>query len=301
MKKVVITGSNGLLGQSLVYLLLKNKNEYQVFGFSKGANRSGREDFNYVSIDLTDEKELKKALLEIKPDAIVNTAAMTQVDDCEVHKNECDVLNVEVVKWLKEMSEIINCHLIHLSTDFIFDGKKGYYKETDEPNPLSYYGNSKVKSEEILLKSTIDFTIIRTILVYGKVFDMSRTNIVLWVKEMLENGKEITIVNDQFRMPTFVDDLAISCKLAVDKRATGIFHISSTKLMSVYDIVHEVANVFKLDTKLIKPTSSEVLNQKAKRPPKTGFDVSKAKSILGINLQTFEEDLRRFKDILSLN
>lgn len=301
MKKVVITGSNGLLGQSLVYLLLKNKKEYQVFGFSKGANRSGREDFNYVSIDLTDEKELKRALLKIKPDAIVNTAAMTQVDDCEVHKNECDVLNVEVVKWLKEVSEIINCHLIHLSTDFIFDGKKGYYKETDEPNPLSYYGNSKVKSEEILLKSTIDFTIIRTILVYGKVFDMSRTNIVLWVKEMLENGKEITIVNDQFRMPTFVDDLALSCKLAVDKRATGIFHISSTKLMSVYDIVHEVANVFKLDTKLIKPTSSEVLNQKAKRPPKTGFDVSKATSVLGIRLQTFEEDLQKFKDILFKN
>jgi dTDP-4-dehydrorhamnose reductase len=188
-----------------------------------------------------------------------------------------------------------------LSTDFIFDGEKGYYKETDQPNPLSYYGLSKVKSEDILLNSTIDFTIIRTILVYGKVYDMSRTNIVLWVKEILENGKEITIVDDQFRMPTFVDDLALSCKLAIDKRAIGIFHISSTKLMSVYDIVQEVAKVFELDTKLIKSTSSAGLNQKAKRPPKTGFDVSKAITVLGIKLQTFEEDLQRFKDILVKN
>lgn len=301
MKKIVITGSNGLLGQSLLKLLLKEKNNYEVYGFSKGENRSGRTDFNYVSIDITDEENLKKTLLKVKPDAIINTAAMTQVDDCEIHKEACDILNIDVVKWLKETSEIINCHLIHLSTDFIFDGEKGYYRETDKANPLSYYGRSKVKSEEILLESNIDFTIIRTILVYGKVFDMSRTNIVLWVKEMLENGKEITIVNDQFRMPTFVDDLALSCKLAVDKQATGIFHISSTKLMSVFEIVQEIANVFELDLNLIKPTSSHILNQKAKRPPKTGFDVSKAKSILGINLQTFEEDLRRFKDILSLN
>ena len=301
MKKVVITGSNGLLGQSLVNLLLKNKNEYQVFGFSKGKNRSGREDFTYVSIDLTDENELKKALLEIKPDAIVNTAAMTQVDDCEIYKNECDVLNVDVVKWLKEAAEIINCHVIHLSTDFIFDGKKGYYKETDEPNPLSYYGNSKVKSEKILLNSKIDYTIIRTILVYGKVYDMSRTNIVLWVKEMLENGKEITIVDDQFRMPTYVNDLALSCKLAIDKKATGIYHISSNTLMSVFEIAQKIADVFELDKNLIKPISSSTLNQKAQRPPKTGFDVSKATTELGMTFNTFEEDLRIFKDNLSLN
>jgi dTDP-4-dehydrorhamnose reductase len=301
MKKIVITGSNGLLGQSLLKLLLKENNKYQVFGFSKGVSRSGRTDFYFVSIDITNEENLKKELLKIQPDAIINTAAMTQVDDCEIRKEACDVLNIEVVKWLKEVAEIINCHVIHLSTDFIFDGKKGYYKETDAPNPLSYYGISKVKSEEILLNSKIDFTILRTILVYGKVHDMSRTNIVLWVREMLEKGKEITIVDDQFRMPTFVDDLALSCKLAIDKKATGIFHISSTKLMSIFEIVHEVANIFGLDSKLIKPTSSNILNQKAKRPSKTGFDVSKAKTVLGIKLHTFEEDLQRFKDILAKN
>ncbi|KRP29589.1 SDR family oxidoreductase [Polaribacter sp.] len=301
MKRIVITGSNGLLGQSLVNLLLKYKNDYQVIGFSKGANRSGREDFDYISIDITNEENLKKRLLEINPDAIINTAAMTQVDDCETYKKECDVLNVDVVKWLKEVSEIINCHVIHLSTDFIFDGIKGNYKETDLPNPLSYYGNSKLKSEEIFLNSTIDFTILRTILVYGKVFDMSRTNIVIWVKEMLENGNEITIVNDQFRMPTYVEDLALACKISIDKKATGIFHISSNTLMSVFEITQTIADVFGLNKKLIKPTTSIVLNQKAARPPKTGFDVSKATSELGMTIHSFKEDLKRFKDNLSLN
>lgn len=301
MKKIIITGSNGLLGQSLVNLLLKYKDDYQVIGFSKGENRSGRKDFEYISIDITERENLKKTLLKIKPDVIVNTAAMTQVDDCEVFKKECDVLNVEVVVWLKEVAEVINCHLIHLSTDFIFDGENGYYKETDQPNPLSYYGNSKVKSEEILLNSNIDFAIIRTILVYGKVFHMSRTNIVLWVKEMLENGKEITIVNDQYRMPTFVDDLALSCKLAIDQRATGIFHISSKELLSVFEITQKIATVFGLNQSLIKPTTSTVLNQKAKRPPKTGFDLTKSREVLGMKFHSFEEDLQRFKEILAKN
>jgi dTDP-4-dehydrorhamnose reductase len=298
MKKIVITGSNGLLGQSLLKLLLKEKNNYEVFGFSKGVNRSGRTDFYFVSIDITNEENLKKELLKIQPDAIINTAAMTQVDDCEIHKEACDVLNIEVVKWLKEIAEIINCHVIQLSTDFIFDGKKGYYKETDEPNPLSYYGISKVKSEEILLNSKIDFTILRTILVYGKVYDMSRTNIVLWVREMLEKGKEITIVDDQFRMPTYVEDLAMSCKLAIDKNATGIYHISSTKLMSVFEIAQKIADVFELDKNLIKPISSSTLNQRARRPAKTGFNLLKTTSELGLKVHSFEEDLQRFKEKL---
>ena len=298
MIKVVITGSNGLLGQSLLNLLLKNKEEYQVFGFSRGENRSGRGDFSYVSIDITDKEKLKQQLIDIKPDFIVNTAAMTQVDDCETHKEACDLLNVSVVKWLMEISEEIKSHLIHLSTDFIFDGKKGNYKETDTPNPLSYYGLSKLKSEEVLISSKINYTILRTILVYGKVFDMSRSNIVLWVKAMLEQNKEITIVNDQFRTPTYVEDLALACKISIDKKAKGIFNISSSKLLSVYEIAQEIADAFQLDKTLIKPISTSTLNQTAPRPAKTGFDLSKTNKILEFHPKSFKEDLQRFKDIL---
>ena len=299
MKKVVVTGSNGLLGQTLVSLLLEEKSKYQVIGFSRGENRSGRNDFEYVSINITEESLLREKLSEYTPDVIVNTAAMTNVDICEVEKEACNALNIDVVQYLKNYSEENNTHLIHISTDFIFDGKKGLYKETDTPNPLSHYGWSKLKSEEILTKSTIDYTILRTILVYGKVYDMSRNNIVLWVKKSLEEGKEITIVNDQFRMPTYVEDLALACKLAIDKRAQGIFNISSNMLLSIYEIAQQIATTFGLDANLIKPIATATLNQTALRPAKTGFDLTKTKNELGLFSKSFKDDLQRFKEKLT--
>jgi dTDP-4-dehydrorhamnose reductase len=299
MIKVVVTGSNGLLGQSLINLLLKEKEVYKVFGLSRGDNRSGRDDFSYVSIDITNEKKLKEILLETEPNVIINTAAMTQVDDCEGDREACDLLNVSVVEWLGEISEKIEAHLIHLSTDFIFDGIKGNYKETDVPNPLSYYGVSKLKSEEVLINSKISYTILRTILVFGKVYDMSRSNIVLWVKSMLEKGKEITIVDDQFRSPTYVEDLALACKIAMDKKAKGIFNISSNELLSVYEIVQQIADVFHLDKKLIKPISTSTLNQTAPRPAKTGFDLSKTNRVLEFYPESFKESLEKFRQSLT--
>ena len=299
MKKVVITGSNGLLGQTLVDLLSKEKEAYQVIGFSRGENRSGREDFKYISIDITDEKLLKNELKKCSPDVIVNTAAMTNVDACENDKEGCDKLNIDVVQYLKEFSKENNTHLIHLSTDFIFDGKNGPYKESDTPNPLSYYGLSKLKSEEILTNSNIDYTILRTILVYGKVFDMTRNNIVLWVRQMLSEKKEITIVDDQFRMPTYVEDLAMACKISIDKKVQGIFNISSNNLLSIYQIAQQIAEVFQLDKSLIKPISTTTLNQTAPRPPKTGFDLTKTNSELNFYPKSFKEDLQKFKEKLT--
>jgi dTDP-4-dehydrorhamnose reductase len=296
MIKVIITGSNGLLGQSLLNLLLQEKETYEIIGFSKGENRSGKDSFLYISIDITDAVLLKEKLLEIKPHFIINTAAMTNVDACENNKLECDILNIDLVKTLVNVSEEINAHIIHISTDFIFDGKKGNYKETDLPNPLSYYGLSKLKSEEILTTSKIDFTILRTILVYGKVFDMSRSNIVLWVKEMLEKKKEITIVNDQYRTPTYVEDLAMACKISMDKKATGIYNISSNQLLSIYKIAQQIADTFGLDKMFIKPISTSTLNQTAPRPAKTGFDLSKTNKELGFYPKSFKEDLQRFKE-----
>ena len=298
MIKVVITGSNGLLGQSLLNLLLDEKNKYEVYGFSKGENRSGRNDFKYYSLDITNKEQLLKEIKKLQPNYIVNTAAMTQVDACENNKSACDTLNVDVVKWLAEICKKINAHLIHISTDFIFDGKKGWYTETDEPNPLSYYGLSKLKSEQVLEKLTINYTILRTILVYGKVYDMSRSNIVLWVKESLENKEEITIVDDQYRTPTYVNDLALACKISIDKNATGVFNIASSELLSIYEIAKQIAEVFNLDDSYIKPISTSTLNQTANRPIKTGFDLSKTNKELNFYPKTFKDDLQRFKETL---
>ncbi len=299
MKKIIVTGSNGLLGQSLLTLLLEETNKYEVVGFSRGKNRSGREDFEYISIDLTDKKELQEALNQCQPDVIINTAAMTQVDQCEDEKEECDLLNVTTVESLIEFSETNNVHLVHLSTDFIFDGKKGNYKETDTPNPVSYYGLSKLKAENKLINSSIDYTILRTILVFGKVYDMSRSNIVLWVKESLEARKSINVVDDQYRMPTYVVTLAEACKAAIDKNKYGIYNVSSTELLSIYDIAIQIAETFNLNKELISPISSKELNQRAQRPEKTGFDLSKTKKELGIELRNFKEDLQNFKQIIT--
>jgi dTDP-4-dehydrorhamnose reductase len=293
--KILITGSNGLLGQNLIALFLKDKKSYEIFGFSKGKNRSGRTDFEYQSIDITKKELLIEKTVQINPDFIINTAAMTNVDACENDRIGCFDLNVNVVQNLTDICSEINAHLIHLSTDFIFDGEKGNYTETDAPNPLSYYGETKLLSEEILEKSTINFTILRTILVYGLVNDMSRSNIVLWVKESLENKKEITIVDDQFRTPTFVEDLALACKISVDKKATGVFNISSNQLLSVFEIAQEIADVFDLDKSLIKPISTSTLNQTAARPNTTGFDLSKTNRVLEFYPKSFKEDLQRFK------
>lgn len=299
MKKIVITGSNGLLGQTLVNLLMKAPENYSVFGLSKGDNRMNRNDFLYYDIDITNYSQLEECITYIQPSFIINTAAMTNVDTCEIKPKECNNLNIEAVKYLTQICAKLNIHFIQISTDFIFDGSKGFYKETDLPNPLSIYGHSKLKAENIVKNSGVNFSILRTILVYGKVVNLKRNNIVLWVKDMLENNKEITIVDDQYRMPTYVEDLAMACKLIVDKNISGVYHISSNELLSVFEIANQIADVFGLNKKLIKPISSKTLNQKAIRPQKTGFDLSKTIKELDFQPTSFLLGLKRFKQTLS--
>ncbi len=298
MQTLLITGSNGLLGQSLLDLFLE-KGSYAIIALSRGKNRYPvKQGYSYVSIDLTDKKELSKVVLAKNPDVIINTAAMTQVDRCEDDKEGCDQLNVTLVKNLVDLSGLVNAKLVHISTDFIFDGKQGYYKETDAPNPISYYGLSKLKSEQIITASEIDYAILRTILVFGKVHDMSRNNIVLWIRKMLTEGKEITIVNDQYRMPTYVNCLAKACEAAVSKNVKGIFNVSSNALLSIYEIALQIAEVFNLDSTLIKPIATTTLNQKAARPPKTGFNLEKSERELGLQFNSFKEDLQLFREII---
>ena len=178
-----------------------------------------------------------------------------------------------------------------MSTDFVFDGQAGPYSEDDQPNPLSYYGETKVEAEKIIQASDCRWTILRTILVYGVTANMSRSNIVLWAKSALEKGEPIHVVNDQWRMPTLALDLAEACLLAAEKGATGIFHISGEDMMTVYELVRKVADFWSLDSSLIIPISSKDLNQEAKRPLKTGFILNKAIRVLGYKPHSFSEGL----------
>lgn len=303
MTKILITGSNGLLGQKLVYALLKRK-DVQIIATSSGANRMLHTNgYVYETLDITQKSEIENIISKHQPDVIINTAAMTNVDACETKREECWAINVTAVQNIVDV--ILNpspserskveapTHLIHLSTDFVFDGEKGIeYVETDIPNPQSYYALSKFESEKILQKSAISWAIARTIIVYGIVDNMSRSNIVLWAKDALSKGQKINVVDDQFRAPTLAEDLADGCILIADKKAKGIYHLSGPKTMSILELVYMVADFWKLDKSLITPSKSDNLNQAAKRPPRTGFDISKAKKELGYAPHAFEEGLK---------
>lgn len=290
--KILVTGSNGLLGQKLVHKL-SNDPEVELIATARGENRlKDQSGYRYIQLDITLKDEVNRVIDEVKPDVLINTAAMTNVDACEADKEGCDKLNVDAVQYLVEACIRNNVHLVHLSTDFIFDGEEGPYDEEAEPNPLSYYGRSKLTAEEIILKSKVKAAILRTVLVYGIAEDMSRSNIVLWAKGALEKGKEINVVNDQFRSPTLAEDLADGCILAAKQKAEGIYNISGEDQMSVMEIVQAVADHWKLDKSIIKPVSSTTLNQPAKRPPITGFILDKARRELGYKPHSFKEGLK---------
>lgn len=289
--KILITGSNGLLGQKLVKLLAGKEN-VDLLATSKGGNRiSNQSGYQYHTLDITNKEEVAKVVANFLPDTIINTAAMTNVDACESDKELCWELNVNAVKYLIEASECNNSHLIHLSTDFVFDGENGPYKEDDKPNPLSYYGESKHEAEILLQESNTKWSIARTIIVYGIGENMSRSNIVLWAKEALEKGSPLTIVDDQFRSPTLAEDLAMGCWLIAEKQAEGIYHLSGKDMMSIIDLVYRVADYYGLDKSIVSPIKTSSLNQAAKRPPRTGFTLDKAVSDLGYSPCSFEDGL----------
>jgi len=294
MKKILITGSNGLLGQKLVTALLKS-NTFEINATSKGENRiNNKAGYIYQSLDITNKQEVDALISKYTPDVIINTAAMTNVDACETQKGECWKLNVIAVEYLISAIEKFshNTHFIQLSTDFIFDGKKGSpYTEEDAPNPLSYYALSKWEAEKRVMISNLRWAIARTIIVYGIVDNMSRSNIVLWAKEALTKGQKINVVDDQFRSPTLAEDLAAGCILIAKKEATGVYNLSGPKTLSVLEIVNAVAGYWKLDKSLITPSKSNTLNQAAKRPPRTGFIIDKAIKELGYAPHSFEEGL----------
>lgn len=299
MKRILITGSNGLLGQKLVYKLA-GKPGVRVIATSKGDNRLlSHGGYEYFPLDITDEADVKRVFEEFRPDVVINTAAMTNVDACEQQREACWSMNVKSVSYMLQSLEAMQNeydnyypHFIHLSTDFIFDGTKGPLTEEEIPNPLSYYAESKLSAENLVKRCKLKWAIVRTVLVYGIVDNMSRSNIVLWAKSSLEQGKTINVVDDQFRTPTLAEDLADGCILIAEKGATGIYNISGSDFMSVLEMVNRIADFWKLDKSLINPAKSEDIKQPAKRPPVTGFIIDKARKDLGYSPHSFEEGLR---------
>ena len=292
MKTILVTGSNGLLGQKITEKIL-TEGRLNLIATAKGANRFPVDGgYEYAEMDILNAEQVKQVVLKYQPDAIIHTAAMTNVDTSETNKDACYQLNVAATQNLVSFCEEHHIHFIHLSTDFVFDGGDGPYVETDDPNPLSYYGETKLLAELAVQNSKAKWAILRTVLVYGITADISRSNIVLWAKGALERKQPINVVNDQWRTPTLAEDLAEACLLAVGNAAQGVYHIAGKDYMSIADLVRKVADYWSLDHSLILEISSAGLNQKAKRPAKTGFVLTKAIEDLKYNPHSFEEGLR---------
>ncbi len=301
MQKILITGSNGLLGQKLVELIAQKTN-YQLIATSRGENRLHLPHLNYEyhSLDITKNEEIETVLSKFLPNIVIHTAAMTNVDECETNKEGCWAQNVVATENIAQFCAKKGIFLLHLSTDFIFDGKSGPYNENDTPNPISYYGESKLAAEKALENTFKDintnlYAIARTVLVYGIAQDMSRSNIILWVKKSLEERKNIKVVDDQWRTPTLAEDLAEGCFLIVSKKKAGIFNIAGKNLLTPYHMAMATADFFDLPSSYITRADSSTFSQPAKRPPKTGFILDKAITTLEYQPHSFIEGLSILK------
>ncbi|WP_028297466.1 SDR family oxidoreductase [Olivibacter sitiensis] len=292
VKKILVTGANGLVGQKLAELL-QNDERFDWRVSSRGDNRNKFiEDWRYISCELKEKAALSAMFDSWNPDVVIHTAAMANADACERDPSESHRVNVEAVQTILELCEARGIHLIHLSTDFVFDGEEGPYDEEDEPNPVNLYGEHKAEAERLIQASKVNWAIVRTILVYGVLPSLSRSNIVLWAKQALENGQSITVVNDQWRMPTLAEDLADACLTIADRGAKGIYHISGKDEFSICDMVDAIAEFWQLEKSYICKENSQTLQQDAKRPKRTGFILEKAYEELDYVPHSFGEGLR---------
>ncbi|MCF7811840.1 dTDP-4-dehydrorhamnose reductase [bacterium] len=288
-RKILITGSNGLLGQKLLHVLSNGANELAGIDIVSGSFVSDVE-HQYHRVDLTDKRLIFEKISEIEPQIIIHTAAMTMVDKCEQEKEACWNINVKATDHIITPARKIGAKVIFISSDYVFDGKKGPYTENDLPRPINYYGKSKLAAENILRGSDLNWAIVRTIVLYGVGIKV-RASFVTWLLHELRNGKSVNIVNDQWGNGTIVDDLAAGIERIISLDKTGIYNIASHEFISRYNFAIKVAKYFKLNIDLINSITTKELKQPALRPLRSGLDISKAERELYISFRTINEAL----------
>lgn len=298
MKRVLVCGSNGLLGQRLAYMLDAD-DEYEVLHSSH--HRSfAQEDIliDYTQLDISNRGDVRSLVSSYRPDVILNAAAMTNVDACEREREQAWKMNVTGVENLVEMCRRIDAKLVHVSTDYVFDGKQGNYSETDRVHPVNYYGKTKLAGENVILTGGIQHAILRTILVYGTGVNV-KNNFALWVINSLNDEQPIRCATDQISNPTYVADLAMAMKLSMDSEATGVYHIAGAEAVSRYDFALRAATVFGYDPSFISKVQSSELGQFAVRPLHTTFDCSKAKKELQYHPMGVTQGLKSLQEELT--
>lgn len=302
--RVLVTGANGLLGQALVRTLATAP-EYDVLATARNKSLYVPDvSCGYTPLDITDAAAVRRVFEDFSPSAVVNCAAMTQVDACESDRDNCWRVNVDAVDNIARQCARVGARLVQVSTDFVFDGEAGPYRESDRPEPVNFYGKSKLASENVARNAGDErWAVARTVLVYGAETNLSRSNIMLWVVRELLADRPISVVTDQYRSPTYNVDLAAGIERILRKQAHGIYHLGGPELLSVFDFATRIASAFGLDESLISPTDATRFQQTARRPPRTGFDLAKAERDLDYHprkiVDALRSILRRQPSILS--
>jgi dTDP-4-dehydrorhamnose reductase len=279
---ILVTGVHGLVGQ--YFLQLPELSKFNVVATSRGVCRVNellKENMVYVDVDITDELRINEVIAQYQPAVVLHLAAAAQPDWCEENQTACWEINVKATEYLVKATDKVNGFFIYASTDFVFDGIGGPYTEEDEPNPVNYYGKSKLAGEEVVKSISKACAIVRTVLVYGNTIDGTRSNILTWAKNALVENRPIKVVGDQIRTPTYAGDLADGILKVAIQKAEGVWHISGKDTVSPFDIAIKVAHYLNLDTYLITKVDASIFTQPAVRPLKTGFNIQKAINELG--------------------
>lgn len=291
--KILITGANGFVGHYLVQAALKKG--LTVIATGKGRSRlpfSKDPNFIYEEMDFTNPYSIDLVFDKHKPGVVIHAGAMGKPDDCEKDQMLAYLVNVEGTVHLLINAAEYKSFFVFISTDFVFDGEIGMYKENDPRRAVNYYGRTKIEAEDAVMDYEYDWCIVRTVLVYGKP-QSGRDNLLTIVKGKLEKEESYSVFNDQERTPTYVEDLADAITTIIEKRAIGIFHISGEEVLTPYEMAIRTAELFHLDNSLIKKVTAADMSQPARRPLKTGFNIEKAKKELGFRPTSFSEGLKK--------
>ena len=292
-KRILIIGSNGMLGQRLSKFYSEASNVELLTSSAEDITFSPN--INYEKFDITDKKQVKKIIYSFYPDIIINTAAYTNVDKSEIEKELTWAVNVTGVELIAKYASSIDARVIHISTDYVFDGKSGPYDEKHIPNPIGYYGRSKLAGENALKCGNCDYTILRTNVLYGPAAN-GRPDFVKWVVNSLKENQNIRIVTDQINNPTYIDDLVRAINKVQEYNKLGVYNIGGPEFLSRYDFTLRIAEYFKLDKNLITPILTEELKQNAKRPLNSGLIILKAESEFGYKPLSIEDTFLLMKN-----
>jgi dTDP-4-dehydrorhamnose reductase len=298
--KLLVVGGSGLLGYKVAELAVGKFETFATYNF-RSVELQG---CNFLKLDKCDRSATLTLVKKIKPDAVIDTAALHNVDYCETHREEAWKVNVEGTRNIADACKETDAKMIFVSTDYVFDGKKGFYNEKDAPNPLHYYAKTKLEGEKAVRKAGIDYAIARPSVIYGwntselaglRSSSGKPTNFVIWTINKLNGKEEIRIVTDQYSSPTLADNLAEALLALSRTKRQGTYHMAGKTCINRFDFAKKIAEIFELDESLIKPVTSDVFKQVAERPKRCCLDVSKAERELEVKFLTVEEGLTKMK------